>query len=159
MLCDSQGFMDFKFFILSDDRAIIDKILYNVNGFNKKDNKINLVTVLFSVNAYEKLEESEIKALTETAQDLFHTLAEFAKYNSVTNEMKLVCVDDELQKLSSDSCRNCQLYFYKNLFDPAKNSKIQKHDKFTKKTIDTSLNEIFTSDLDEYERRVAQFSK
>ena len=78
--------MGFKFFILSDDRAIIDKILYNVNGFNKKDNKISLVTVQFSVNAYEKLKESEINALTETAQDIFHTLAEFAKYNSVPND-------------------------------------------------------------------------
>ena len=73
--------------------------------------------------------------------------------------MKLVRVDDELQKLSSDSCGNCQLYFYKNLFDLVKNSKIQKHDKLIKKTIDTSLNEIFTSDLDENECRVAQFSK
>ena len=56
--------------------------MYNVNNFNKKDNKINLVTVTFSVDAYEKLKENELNALTQTARDLFHTLAEFAKYNS-----------------------------------------------------------------------------
>ena len=82
LLFDSYGFIGFKFFILSDDKAIVDKILYNVNNFNKKDNKINLVTVTFSVDASEKLKENELNALTETARDLFHTLAEFAKYNS-----------------------------------------------------------------------------
>ena len=82
LLFDSYGFIGFKFFILLDDKAIVDKILYNVNNFNKKDNKINLVTVTFSVDEYEKLKENELNALTETARDLFHTLAEFAKYNS-----------------------------------------------------------------------------
>ena len=89
LLFDSYGFIGFKFFILSDDKAIVDKILYNVNNFNKKDNKINLVTVTFSVDAQEKLKENKLNALTETARDLLHKLAEFSKYNSMTNEMKL----------------------------------------------------------------------
>ena len=157
MLFDSYGFIGFKFFILSNDKAIVDKILYNVNNFNKKDNKINLVTVTFSVDASEKLKENELNALTETARDLYYTLAEFAEYNSMTNEMKLLFVDDELQKLNTDPCGNYQVYFYKNLFDPLKSSKIQLHNKLTKKTIDILLHEIFTLDLDENERRVEEF--
>ena len=128
----------------------------NVN-FSKKDNKINFVTVTFSVDAYKKLKENELNALTETARDLFHTLAEFAKYNSMTNEVKLLCVDDELQKLNTDSCGNYQVHFYKNLFDPFKSIKIQPHNKLTKKTTDILLHEIFTLDLDENERRVEEF--
>ena len=52
-----------------------------------------------------------------------------------------------------------QLYFYKNLLDPEKNSKILQHEKLTKKTIDILLNEIFTLDQNENERRVREFSK
>ena len=51
LLFDSYEFIGFKVFILSHDKAIVDKILYNVNNFNQKDNKINLVTVTFSVDA------------------------------------------------------------------------------------------------------------
>ena len=39
-LFDSEGFEGFKYFILSDDSDIVDKILYNVNNFGKKDKKI-----------------------------------------------------------------------------------------------------------------------
>ena len=45
-------------------------------------------------------------------------------------------VDDELQKINASTCGNFKLYFYKNLFDPEKNSTIQYHEKLTKKTID-----------------------
>ena len=68
-------------------------------------------------------------------------------------------VDNELQKINTSTCGNFQLYFYKNLFDPEKNSKIQHHEKLTKKTIETLLNEIFTLDQDENEFRVCEFSK
>ena len=37
----------------------------------KKDNKINLVTVQFSLSAYKKLKQSELKSLKITAQDYF----------------------------------------------------------------------------------------
>ena len=98
LLLDSKGFEGFKLFILSNDEALIDKLLYDVNKFNNKDNKINLVTVQFSLPAYEKLKESELKSLTTTAQDLFHVLSEFGRYNHVKTKVKLTMVDNELQK-------------------------------------------------------------
>ena len=100
-----------------------------------------------------------MKSLTTTAQDLFHVLAEFGRYNHVKTKVKLTMVDDELQKINTSTCGNSQLYFYKNLFDPEKKSKIQHHEKLTKKTTETLLNEIFTLDQDENERRVREFSK
>ena len=97
LLFDSEGFEGFKFFILSNDETLIDKLLYDVNKFNKTDNKINLVTVQFSLPAYEKLKENKLKLLTTTAQDLFHVLAKFARYNNIKTDVKLTMVDDELQ--------------------------------------------------------------
>ena len=44
---DSLGFTGFKEFIIDNDLNIIDKLLYNVNKFNKNDEKINLINLKF----------------------------------------------------------------------------------------------------------------
>ena len=38
--------------------------------------------------------------------------------------MKIILLDDQLQQLATNTCGIFQLYFCKNLFDPARNSKI-----------------------------------
>ena len=38
--------------------------------------------------------------------------------------MKFILLDDQLQELTADTCGIFQLYFYKNLFDPVRDSKI-----------------------------------
>ena len=93
------------------------------------------MTVQFSLPAYKKLKENELKLLTTTAQDLFHVLTEFARYNNVKTDVKLTMVDNELQRTNTSTCGNFQVYFYKNLFNPEKNSKIQHHKKLTKKPL------------------------
>ena len=99
-----------------------------------------------------------MNSMRTTAQYLLHVLAEFVRYNNVKeNEMRLTLVDDELQKIDADIFRKFQLYFYKNLFDPEKNSKILHQEKLTKKTIETLLNEIFILDRDENKCRVCEF--
>ena len=50
----------------------------------------------FLPSTYQKLKESEINALTDTAQDLFHVLTEFVNFKKVKNKMNLILVDDEL---------------------------------------------------------------
>ena len=77
-LFDSEGFEGFKYFILTDDSDIVDKILYNVNNFGKKDKKITCNTLTLSVANYRNLKDSKIKRLSQTAQDLFHLFSEFA---------------------------------------------------------------------------------
>lgn len=59
-LFDSEEFEGFKYFITSDNNAIVDKVLYNVERFGKKDKKITCVTITFSVPGYRKLKEDEI---------------------------------------------------------------------------------------------------
>ena len=82
------------------------------------------MTVQFSLLNYGKLKENELKSLATTAQDLLHFLAEFAQYNNVKDEIKLVLTYYELQEINTDTCGKFQLYFYKNLLDPLKNRKI-----------------------------------
>ena len=55
-------------------------------------------------------------------------------------------VEDRVQDLGSSTCGIFQLYFYNNLFNPKKNSKIQDKTKLNKKTIERLLNEIFVLD-------------
>ena len=43
------------------------------------------------------------------------------------------------------------LYFEKNLFDPDNESKILSHKKLTKQTLQTLMNEIFSTDVNENE--------
>ena len=52
-----------------------------------------------------------------------------------------------------------QLYFYKNLFDPLKKNKIVNDNKFTKNTILTLLNEIFSTSDKKNEQMIEQFAK
>lgn len=53
-LFDSLGFECFKEYI-QDDKKTINKIFYDLVKFNKKDNKITLVTPKFSIAEYKKL--------------------------------------------------------------------------------------------------------
>ena len=55
-------------------------------------------------------------------------------------------VEARVQNLNSATCGIFQLYFYDNLFNPNKNSKIRDKAKLNKKTIETLLNELFVLD-------------
>ena len=117
-LFDSFRFTGFKKLIIDNDLNVIDKLLYNVNKFNKNNEKINLINLRFSENEYDKIiKKGVLSKLTDTAKDLFYLLSEFSKYHNA-NEMMLHAVDDQLQENSSDTCGIFQLYFYKNLFEP-----------------------------------------
>ena len=54
-------------------------MLINLEKFNKKDTKINLVSLTFSIESYKKTKEKSLDNLTNTAKDFFHLLSEFGK--------------------------------------------------------------------------------
>ena len=76
-LFDSFGLEGFKEFILQDDQKILNKILYGIEKFNKKDNKITLITLRFSMNKYEKIKN--MNRLSETTIDLLYLMNEYWK--------------------------------------------------------------------------------
>ena len=59
--------------------------------------------------------------------------------------MKIILLDDQLQELTTYACGIFQLYFYKNLLDPVRDSKIIDDEFLAKKTVATLLNEIFST--------------
>ena len=124
LLFDSFGFTSFEKFIIDNDLSVIDKLLFNLQKFNEKDSKINLVSLTFSIESYQKMKEKSLKNLTDTAKDFFHLLSKFGKLKKQKQEMKIVLLDDQLQELTTDTCGIFELYFYKNLFEPSGDSKI-----------------------------------
>ena len=73
--------------------------------------------------------------------------------------MTVLMLDEEIQEIYQNTCGLFQLYFYKNLFDPDGNSKILNDKHLTKKAIETLLNEIFSTNKKENERKVTDFAK
>ena len=73
--------------------------------------------------------------------------------------MKFILLDDQLQELTADTCGIFQLYFYKNLFDPVRDSKIIDDEFLTKKTVKTLLNEIFSTNKETNEEEMNLFAR
>ena len=122
-LFDSFSFEGFKEFILQDDQKVLNKILRGIEKFNKKDNRITLITLRFSMKEYEKIKN--MTNLSETKSDLLHLMNEYGK--NIGPKMKLLSiylVDDQLQMIERGTCGMYQIYVYVNLFNPLENSSI-----------------------------------
>ena len=73
--------------------------------------------------------------------------------------MNLLILENRVQNLPTTDCGPFQLYFYKNLFDPDEQSKIVQHQKLTKNTLETLLNEIFFPDIEENQYFIKKFEE
>ena len=71
--------------------------------------------------------------------------------------MKIILLDDQLQELTTDTCGIFQLYFYKNLFDPVRDSKIIDDEFLIKKTVTKLLNETFSTNKETNENEMKLF--
>ena len=106
---------------------------------------------------YEKIRNGH--RLTPTAQDLLHLMNAFGKLHKIKDIVKVHLVDDQLQKIETDTCGMFQLYFYFNLFMPYENSSIINDKKLSKSTIEKLLNEIFSLDRSMNEVVVEKFAE
>ena len=160
LLFDSHGLEGFKCFIVDNDEKIIDELLYNFKNckVDNADTKIKLCTMTFDSTIWEKMSNQKKSQLNETATNFCHLLYQFAKLKKI-NKMNIVIVENNLQELSSITCGIFQLYFYKNLFDPSIQSTILQHKNLNTTTAQTLLNEIFTSETQENERRIMLFKQ
>ena len=61
----------------------------------KKDNKVTLVTLKFSMREYEKIRKGH--RLTITTQDLLHLMYEFEKLHKTNDVVTGHLADDQLQ--------------------------------------------------------------
>ena len=156
-LFDSFGFEGFKKFIIDNDRKVLNKVLFGLNKFQKSDHKITLISVKFSMSDYEKIKDT--KQLKTTTQDLLHLMYEFGKLHNIEDEITVFSLDDQLQKIETDTCGIFQIYFYYNLFNPFSDSSIIKDKVLTKHTIEKLLNEIFSLNQEQNEKVIEQFAQ
>ena len=110
------------------------------------------------LKAGKKMSQKTKDQLTDTAQNFFHLLEQFAKLKK-TNCMNLLILENTIQNLTTSTCGLFQLYFYKNLFDPDEKSKILNHQTLTKNTLQTRINEIFSTDIGENEYLIKNFKE
>ena len=159
-LFDSLGLEGFKFFIVDNDQHIINELLYNFKRCksSKLTQKLKLCIMEICVDTWQKMSQKKKDQLTETAQNFFHLLEQFAKLKK-TQCMNIIILENTIQDLTTTHCGQFQLNFYKNLFDPDNQSKILNHQKLTKNTLETRINEIFSTDVNENEYRIRKFEE
>ena len=116
---------------------------------------MKLCTVKLCVETWQKMSQKTKYQLTDTAQKIFPSLEQFAKLKE-THCMNVLIVENSIQDIISPNCREFQLYFYKNLFDPDEKSKILNHQTLSKSTLETIINEIF---VDENEHIIKNFKE
>ena len=112
---------------------------------NKKDSKINFVSLTFSI-------ERKTPKQFDKYSKRFILLIELGKLKK--KEMKIVLLDNQPQELPADACGIFQLYFYKNLFEPEAGSKIINDEFLTEKTVGTLLNKTFSLNKEQNEEKI-----
>ena len=112
----------------------------------------------FCVETWQKMSQKTKDQLTDTAQNFFHLLEQFAKLKK-THCMNVLILENSIQDIISSNCGEFQLYFYKNLFDPDEKSKILSHQTLNKSTLETIINKIFSTDVGENEQMTKNFKE
>ena len=136
----------FKSLIIQNDQKVIEKILLGTEQLTRTDKKITLVNIKFSLNACKNLSKNELDKLSNTARDFFYFVQSFGDKLKLRDFVNFWVVEDRIQDPDTVNCGIFQIYFYDNLFNPDKNSKMQDKKKLNKKTIEILLNELFVLD-------------
>ena len=155
---DSFGLDGLKHFIIQDDKKIVDKILIGIEQMDKTDQKITLCKIKFNLGACKHLSKEEIDSLSDTARDFFYFVQAFGIKLKLRSFVNIWMVEDRIQDFDSATCGIFQLYFYENLFNPDKNSKIQNETKLKKTTMETLLNELFPLNDKENEIKMIEYA-
>ena len=126
-------------------QKIVGKVLKGLELADRKDNKLTLVKLKFSMNGYDKLTEKKIKLLWETAEDFFHLIHGFGQNENITNFVNAWMLEDDTT-FTHNNLRTFWNIFYKNLFFPDKDSKLCNYKKLTNDALETLLNKLFSLD-------------
>ena len=152
---DSFNVERLKHFIIQDDKNTLEKILLGIEKMDRSDRKITLCKIKFNMEAYKKLSQQEVGSLSETARNFFYFIHAFGIKLKLRSFANVWMVEDSVQDLDSATCGIFQIYFYENLFNQDKNSSIQGETKLKKITVEKLLNELFSLEDAEKEKKIA----
>ena len=110
------------------------------------------------MGACKHLTKDEIDSLSDTARNFFYFIQAFGIKLKLRGFVNTWMVEDRLQDLDSSTCGIFQTYFYENLFNPDRNSKIQNKTKLNKNTVEILLNELFSLDDRENEIKIEEYA-
>lgn len=79
--------------------------------------------------------------------------------NNLEYEVVVYFIEDQLQMIEKDTCGMYQIYFYMNLLNPLENSSIINEKILNKQTIKKLSNEILSTDRQENENSIEQFTE
>ena len=152
------GLEGFNFFIVNNDERVINELLFDYKkcNTNLNNHKLKLCAMKFCIQTWEKMPNNKKEQLTNIVQNFFHLLKQFEKLKNTT-DMNILISENNIEDIISSNCGIFQTHFYKNLFDPEEKSKIINHKNLNKKTIETIINEIFSTDVDENEHLIEKF--
>ena len=156
---DSFGIEGLKHFIIQDDKKTVEKILLGIEKMDRSDNKITLCKIKFNMGAYKKLSQEDIHSLSKTARNFFYFIHAFGIKLKLRSFVNVWMVEDSMQNLDSATCGIFQIYFYENLFNPDKNSRIQNETKLRKGTVEKLLNELFSLEDAENEQKMEPYAE
>ena len=102
----------FKVFAVNNQETVINDFLYDFKRCESKSNKrLTLCTRKFCINTWQKMSQKTKSQLTETAQNLFHLMEQFAKLEN-SQCMNIIILENRVQDLLTTDCVPFQLYFY-----------------------------------------------
>ena len=87
----------------------------------------------FNLNAWKNLSKKELDNLSNTPRDFFYFIHSFGNKLQLRDFVNIWMTEDRIQDLDSATCGIFQIYFYDNLFNPNKSSKMQNQAKLNKK--------------------------
>ena len=117
------GVDDLKSFLIQDDQKLIEKILLGTEQLTRRDKRITLVNIKFSLNACKNLRKIELDNLTDTARDFFYFVQSFRDKLKLRDFIYMWVVEDRIQGLHTVNCDIYQTYFYNNLLIPDQKTK------------------------------------
>ena len=83
----------------------------------------------------------------------------YRKKHDLKDELIIHLVDDQLQMIAKDTCGMHQIDFNVNLFNTLENNSIINNNILNKRTTGKLLNEILSTDRQENEDRIEQFTE
>ena len=84
------------------------------------------------MKACKNLSEKEVVNLSDTSHSFFYFVQSSGDFLKVKDYLDIWMVEDPIQMTETVTCRLFQFYFYKNLFNPDQNSKMQNKKRLTK---------------------------
>ena len=103
---------------MNNQETVINELLYDFKKCKSKTNKrLTLCSMKFCIKTWREMSQKTKSQLTETAQNLFPLMEQFAKLKN-SQCMNIIILENRVQNLLTTNCGPFQLYFYKNLFDP-----------------------------------------